>query len=766
MKNRSNMKTLKALCVFCGLSASLALAAEVEPVTLVNPLMGTDSARSFSHGNQYPAIALPFPMNTWAPYTQPEKDSFFYQYSQNKLRGIRETHQPSPWIADYGTFSLMPVSGKLAVNEEDRASIFEHDKEIAQPGYYKVHLDTWNATAEVTPTERCARFRFTFENAGDSYVVLDAFPGGSTVEIVASENKIIGATRYNHGGVPNNFSNYFVIVFDQPFTESGVWSPGSVQPHAQQLAGNHVGAYVKFASGAGAVVNCKVASSFISPDQALRNMRQEIGSADFDVLKKRADDRWNEMLGRARVEGGTADQQRTFYSTFYRSILFPHKFYELSDEGKPIYFSPYDGKMHDGYLYTDTGFWDTFRAAHPLYNLLFPEVSAEILQGLLNAYDQSGWLPEWSSPGHRDCMIGNHSFSLLADGWFKGIRSFDPQKAVTAMVHDANAEGPVRSVGRDGASLYNRLGYAPYPGIREAGAKTVEYAYDDFCAAKLASAIGRDADAKVFAQHAMNYTNLFDTSVGFIRGKDTNGVWNTPFYPDEWGGPFTEGCSWHWTWSAMQDVPGLIKLMGGEKAFADKLDAVFTSPNTFRPGTYGGPIHEMTEMVALNLGQYAHGNEPIHHMIYLYDFAGQPWKAQSRVRQVMSLLYQATPDGFCGDEDTGQTSAWYVFTAIGFYPVCPGDPNYLLGSPLFDKVTLTLKDGKKFVVAAQNNGPQKAYIQSGELNGASFDKVYLSHDEIMRGGELKLRMGSAPNEKWGVKPESRPRSAWLQISEK
>jgi predicted alpha-1,2-mannosidase len=766
MKNRSNIKLLKALCVLCSFSASLAWAADVEPVTLVNPLMGTDSAPSFSHGNQYPAIALPFPMNTWAPYTQPEKNSFFYQYNQNRIRGIRETHQPSPWIADYGTFSLMPVAGRLAVNEEDRASVFEHDKEIAQPGYYKVHLDTWNATAEVTPTERCARFRFTFEDAKDPFVVLDAFPGGSTVQIIPSENKIIGTTRYNHGGVPNNFSNYFVIVFDQPFTESGVWSPDSVQHDVKQLAGNHVGAYVKFASGAGTVVNCKVASSFISPEQAMRNLQQEIGDADFDTIKKRADDRWNEMLGRARVEGGTMDQQRTFYSTFYRSILFPHKFYEMSAEGKPVYFSPYDGKVHDGYLYTDTGFWDTFRAAHPLYNLLFPEVSAEILQGLLNAYDQSGWLPEWSSPGHRDCMIGNHSFSLLADGWFKGIRSFDPQKAVTAMVHDANAEGPVHSVGRDGAALYNRLGYAPYPGIREAGAKTVEYAYDDFCAAKLANAIGRDAEAKVFAQHAMNYTNLFDTSIGFIRGKDTNGVWNQPFYPDEWGGPFTEGCSWHWTWSAMQDVPGLVKLMGGEKAFADKLEAVFTSPNTFRPGTYGKPIHEMTEMAAVNLGQYAHGNEPIHHMIYLYDFAGEPWKAQSRARQVMTLLYQATPDGFCGDEDTGQTSAWYVFSAIGFYPVCPGDPNYLLGSPLFDKVTLTLKDGKKFTVIANNNGPQKPYIQSGELDGESFDKVFLSHDEIMRGGELKLQMGSAPNEKWAVKSESRPGSALLQILER
>jgi predicted alpha-1,2-mannosidase len=759
-----NMKIFKVLLALGWLSFPAAVFAESGPVSLVNPLMGTDSTHGFSHGNQYPAIAVPFPMNTWAPYTQPEKDSFFYQYRENKIRGIRETHQPSPWIGDYGTFSLMPVSGKLVVKEDERASVFRHENEIALPDYYKVRLDTWKATAEVTPTERCARFQFTFENGGDSYVVLDAFSGGSTVQIIPAENKIIGTTRYNHGGVPNNFSNYFVIIFDQPFTAYGAWSPDTVKSDATELAGNHVGAYVKFATSAGAVVGCKVASSFISPEQALANLQQEIGSADFATVRQRAEARWNEMLGRARVEGGTLDQQRTFYSTFYRSILFPHKFYELNAEQKPIYFSPYDGKVHEGFLYTDTGFWDTFRAAHPLYNLLFPEVSAEILQGLLNAYDQSGWLPEWSSPGHRDCMIGNHAFSLLADGWVKGIRSFDPQKAVAAMVHDANNEGPVGSVGRDGASLYNRLGYAPYPGIREAGAKTLEYAYDDFCAARLASAVGNDVAAKTFGQHAMNYTNLFDPSIGFIRGRETNGAWKQPFYPDEWGGPFTEGCSWHWTWSAMQDVPGLVRIMGGERAFADKLDSVFTSPNTFRAGTYGRPIHEMTEMAALNMGQYAHGNEPIHHMIYLYDFAGQPWKAQSRLRQVMALLYQATPDGFCGDEDTGQTSAWYVFSALSLYPVCPGDPNYLIGSPLFDKAMFTLPGGKTFTIVANNNGPQKPYIQNAKLNGESFDKVFLSHEQLMRGGEVIFQMDSAPNEKWAVKEESRPPSALSTIA--
>lgn len=757
------MKMHTVLAVL-SLTSSMALAADVSPVTLVNPLMGTDSAPGFSHGNQYPAIALPFPEHTWAPYTQPEKDSFYYQYGHNQIRGIRQTHQPSPWIADYGTFSLMPVSGKLAVKEDERVSTFRHEAEVAQPSYYKVHLDTWSATAEVTPTERSARFRFTFEKAGDSYVVLDAFPGGSTVEIIPSENKIIGTSRYNHGGVPDNFSNYFVIVFDQPFSAFGAWSPDGVKDGAKQLSGKHVGAYVKFDLSAGGMVGCKVSSSFISPEQAARNLEQEIGSADFATIQKRAEARWNDMLGRARVEGGSMDQQRTFYSSFYRSILSPHKFYDFDAQGKPTYFSPYDGKVHSGTLYTDTGYWDTFRAAHPLYNLLFPEVSGEILRGVIDAYDQSGWLPEWASPGHRDCMIGNHAFSLLADGWVKGVRTFDPQKAVTAMMHDANAEGPMHSVGRDGASYYNRLGYAPYPGIHEAGAKTLEYAYDDFCAARLAKDIGRDADAKTFAAHAMNYTNLFDTSIGFIRGRDTNGAWNQPFYPDEWGGPFTEGCSWHWTWSVMQDVPGLINIMGGEKAFADKLDAVFTSPNTFRPGTYGGPIHEMTEMAALNLGQYAHGNEPIHHMIYLYDYVGQPWKAQSRVRQVMTLLYQATPDGFCGDEDTGQTSAWYVFSALGFYPVCPGEPKYLIGSPLFDKVTLTLAGGKKFVINAANNGPQKPYIQNAKLNGEAFDKVYVTHEEITGGGEMNFQMGSAPNEKWAVKPESRPASALLELN--
>ena len=774
------MKRLFALTVggfFC-VSAS---GAETSLVSLANPLQGTDDPTNFSHGNSFPAIALPFPMNVWAPYTEPEKDFLFYQYRHNQIRGLRQTHEPSRWIGDYANFSLMPVSGKLVVTENERASTFRHEDEIAQPSYYKVHLDTWNATAEITPTERAARLRFTFEQSVESYVVLDVFGTKriSSVKIIPAENKIVGVARDYHNrpgvGLPENFGNYFVIVFDRPFSAFGVWTTNSILPGVTELeSAQTLGAFLKFDTGTDHIVGCKVASSFISAEQAARNLEREIGSADFDTIHQRAETRWNEMLGRARVTGGTDDQRRTFYSALYRATLYPHRFYELDEKSQPVYFSPYDGKVHQGHLYTDSGFWDTFRSAHPLIDLLYPEIGGEILEGLVNAYNDSGWLPEWPGPGHLNCMIGNHAFSLLADGWMKGIRTFDAERAVAAMVHDANTQSPTncRAIGRDGAEFYDSLGYVPYSNdrsdktsFREASSKTLEFAYDDFCAAQLAHAIGKNAEAATFARRAMNYTNLFDATIGFMRGRKADGSWDEPFYPDEWGGPFTEGNSWQWTWSVMQDEPGLMKLMGGEKAYADKLDAVFSIPPTVRTGTYAHMVHEMIEMVAADMGQYAHGNEPVHHVIYLYDYVGQPWKAQSRVRQTMTLLYQATPDGICGDEDTGQMSAWYVFSALGIYPACPGDPHYLIGSPLFNQAVLSLPNGKTFTINANNNGPQQPYIQRAKLNGVNFDQTFISHQTIVNGGELNFQMDAAPNYDWGTSPKSRPVSPLATLLE-
>jgi predicted alpha-1,2-mannosidase len=747
----------------CAMAA--ATAAEPSLIELANPLQGTDSTGGFSHGNTYPAIALPFPMNAWAPYTQPAKDSFFYQYRQDKIRGIRQTHQPSPWIGDYANFSLMPVSGKLVVTEDERASSFRHEAETANPGYYSVHLDTWKTTAEVTPTERGASFRFTFDQPGDSFVVLDAFANNSSVEIIPAGNKIVGICRNNNGSVPANFANHFVIVFDRPFAAYGTWTPDAIHEGQAKLADNHVGAYLKFDTSGGKSVSCKVASSYISPEQAQLTLDREIGKADFEAVRKQAAAKWNETFARIKVEGGTLEQQRTFYSAFYRSVIFPHRFFEINAENKPVYYSPYDGKLHEGYLYTDTGYWDTFRASHPIYNLLFPEISGQIMQGILNAYDQSGWLPSWSSPGHRDCMIGNHAFSLLADAWVKGIRNFDGEKALAAMIHDANTQSPdnCKAIGRDGAEYYKKLGYVPYPNFKEATAKTLEFAYNDFCAAVMAKSLGRVAESEAFAKSAMNYKNVLDEKIGFVRGRKEDGAWCDNFDPTEWGGPFTEGNSWHWTWSVFHDVPGLVKLLGGDKAFGERLDGVFYTPPDVKVGTYGGMIHEMTEMVSANMGQYAHGNQPIQHMIYLYNHIGQPWKTQARAREVMARLYQSTPDGFCGDEDTGQMSAWYVFSAMGFYPMCPGTTEYLIGSPLFDKATITLPDGKKFVINTKNNGPQRPYIGDGFLNGKSFDRTYIKHEEIVKGGELLFDMRPTTDHKWATAPEGLPVSAMSEL---
>jgi len=752
---------LSALCTLCIVCTVAAGAGQLTPAQLANPLQGTDTVDGFSHGGTYPAIALPFPMNTWAPYTQPQKNSFYYQYRKNTFRGIRQTHQPSVWIPEYAAFSLMPVSGKLVFSDEDRASTFSHANEIAQPGYYKARLDTWDATIEVTPTERCAVFRFTFDKPRDAYVILDLFKCDekkpSIVEIVPGENKIIGVARNNLGATPGNFGNYFVIVFDQPFVAGGVWNNDKSEAK-NRMEGARIGAYVKFDPRKTPVITCRVASSFISAEQAALNLKREIGGASFETIRQRAEERWNEMLGRARVEGGTEEQQRTFYSALYRSILFPHRFNEEDASGKPIYYSPYDGKLHKGYMFTDSGYWDTFRSAHPLYNLLYPEISGQITQGILNAYRESGWLPQWSSPGNRNAMIGNHAFSILADAWVKNVRAFDVKEAVNAMIHDAHNRGG--GMGRHGYEYYDRLGYVPVQTpekIPDATSKTLEYAYDDYCAAILAHAAGRDAEAARFTRASKNYANVYDASTGFMRGRKEDGSWREPFDPYEWGGPFVEGNAWQWTWSVMHDVPALIKLSGGDEAFSRKLDALFAAPPIVKPGSYGHMIHEMNEMVAQGFGQYAHGNEPVHHVAYLYNYAGQPWKTQLRVRQIMSQLYQSTPDGLSGDEDTGQMSAWYVFNALGFYPVCPGTDIYAIGSPIFDRATLTV--GKKqFIINARDNGPQRPYIKAARLNGEPYDKTWLTHGQIAGGGEITFEMTSFPEYRWGSDAGARPPS--------
>lgn len=746
------------LLFLTGLSTAL-WAKKTDLTSYVNTLQGTNSKYELTRGNTYPTTALPWGMNFWTPQTGPNGSGWIYQHFKDSIRGFRQTHQCSSWTNDYSVFSLMPVSGKLEVNQYKRAAKFSHKNEIAHPDYYKVTF-TNQVTTEMSPTERGVHMRFSFPNKRNSYVVLDAYKGGGYIKIIPSEHKIIGYNKNANHSVPKDFANYFVIEFDKPFESYGTWTgeEGIISAGNQEVKDDYAGAYVQFRKGS--KVQAKIASSYISIEQAELNLKQELGThKSVEETRRVAKDVWNKALGKILVEGGSEELKSTFYSCFFRSMLFPHKFYEYDSQGNPIYYSPYDGKIHKGYMYTDNGFWDTFRAQFPLNALLHPSFHDSYITSLITAYDQSGWLPSWSFPGHQGGMIGNHALSLIADAWAKGFRSYDPKRAMEAMLHEATNKGPGGPAnGRDGWKEYFIYGYVPYPDVKEATAKTLEYCYNDWCAMEFAKMTGQTFYEKLFEKNVYNYKNVFDSSVGFMRGRQKDGTWYPNFDPTEWGGPFTEGCAWHYLWSVFHDIQGLINLLGGDKAFVAKLDSVFTAPNTFKVGTYKRVIHEMAEMEMINMGQYAHGNQPIQHMIYLYNYAGEPWKTQKWVRKVMADLYNSTPNGYPGDEDQGQTSSWYVISAMGLYAVCPGTTEYVIGSPVFPKMTIQLENGKQLIIEAEDNNAENVYIQSATFNGKPFTRNYLEYDELMNGGVIHYKMGNKPAFDRGIKAEDRPYS--------
>ena len=718
--------------------------AAVEPVDYVNPLVGTASSFQLSTGNTYPAIAMPWGMNCWVPQTGKMGDGWQYTYDATRIRGFKQTHQPSPWINDYGQFSLMPTVGEPTFDENERASWFSHKAEVATPYYYQVYLADHDVTAEVASTERAAILRFTFPATHQANVVVDAFDKGSQVTILPGQRRIVGYSTRNSGGVPDGFKNYFVIEFDKPFTSFYTIEDSTMHSGMTSVTCHHAGAIVTFKTRRGEAVNVRVASSFISPAQAERNLL-EVGNSSLEAIKEKGRRRWNDVLGRIEAEDSNVDHLRTFYSCLYRSVLFPRSFYELDEDGDPIHYSPYNGEVRPGRLFADTGFWDTFRALFPLVDLVYPTMGAWMQEGLVNTWLESGFLPEWASPGHRDCMVGNNSASIVADAYMKGLRGYDIDRLWQAVVHGTTAVHPqVKSTGRIGHQYYNELGYIPYDvGINENVARTLEYAYDDWCIYRLGKALGKpESEIGIYAQRAMNYRNVFDPETRLMRGRMSDGSFQTPFSPLKWGDAFTEGNSWHYTWSVFHDPQGLIDLMGGNEAFCQMLDSVFAVPPVFDDSYYGFTIHEIREMQIMNMGNYAHGNQPIQHMIYLYNYAGQPWKAQYWLRQVMDRLYNATPDGYCGDEDNGQTSAWYVFTALGFYPVCPGSNQYVIGTPYLDKTTLHLENGKTVKLTRQGKG---CYIQSMTIDGKSCSHNYIDHERLMQGGDIRFVMGEKPN---------------------
>lgn len=722
-----------------------------KPLDYVSTLVGTQSTYFLSSGNTYPAIAVPWGMNFWSPQTGKMGDGWMYTYTAEKIRGIKQTHQPSPWMNDYGQFSIMAMVGNKTFDQDKRASYFSHKAEVAKPHYYSVYLADYDTKVEVTPTERAAYFRFSFPKSEEAYVLLDAFDKGSYVEVIPAENKIIGYSTKNSGGVPENFKNYYVLEFNKPFKNVATFADSVLQDNRYKVKAAHVGAILGFSvAGKEDPVLLKVASSFISHEQAQLNLR-ELKGASFDQIKDKAADIWNKELGKIEVKGGTIDQIRTFYSCLYRSLLFPRMFYEYDANNQVVHYSPYNGQVLPGYMFTDTGFWDTFRSLFPFLNLMYPEMNLKMQEGLANAYREGGWLPEWASPGYRNIMVGNNSASVVADAWVKGVRSKDIETLYEALVKGSKNAGPMTAVGRAGANYYNELGYVPYDvKIHENVARSLEYAYDDFTIYQVAKDLNKKDDIPFYESRAYNYQKLFDPQNGLMRGKNKDGSWQSPFNPFKWGDAFTEGNSWHYSWSVFQDFEGLAKLLGGHKAMENKLDSVFILPPIFDDSYYGFPIHEIREMQIVNMGQYAHGNQPIQHMTYLYNYVGAPWKSQYWVRETMDRMYSPNPDGYCGDEDNGQTSAWYVFSALGFYPVTPAVDEYVIGSPLFDKVILHLSNGKKVEINASQNSAENRYIKSMTLNGKNYSKNYVKHSEITKGAVINFVMDSKPNTQRGT----------------
>ncbi len=732
------------------LSGPLLGAADTQLVDAIDPLSGTDSTPAYSHGNTNPAALLPFPLTCWAAQTA-EDGGWFYQYGKTTIQGIRSSHQPSVWIGDYGCITLMPTVGAVEVEADKRASPFDHRRESAKPWRYAVAFDRYGTTAEVAPTVRCAIFRFTYPASAEAHLLVDDGPGGGgTISIDRDARRITGVTR----SYKRDYPMHFVMEFDRPLNALGTWTGREQHAGASSADGGdktRIGAILGFATAAGGMVTVRIGTSFIDGEQAARNLALELPGWDLDAVAAQGRAAWSRELQRFGVEGGSSAQRAVFATAVYRALSYPHTRNEPGDGGAMRHRSPFDsGKVHDGACYTDNGFWDTFRAQYPLIMTFWPERGADIIRGLVNAYAESGWMPIWPGPGHLACMIGTHADAVVADAVAKGITGFDRDTAYAAMRKDGDEITSWWLAGRRGLKEYLHYGYIPADlRIGAETARTLEYAYDDWCIAQVAGALGRSDDAARFLQRARSYAKVFDPATGFMRGRNQDGSWQEPFDPLAWGDPYIEGSAWQYTWSVQHDPYGLMALYGGRAAFAAKLDAMMASPSEFHLGSYKATIHEMREFADARQGQYAHTNEPVHHVLYLWLFAGQPWKTQYWVRDTMDRLYLPGPGGLCGDEDTGQMSAWFVWNAIGLYPFCPGQPSYVIGSPLFPRMSVAVAAGRTFTVEARGNSPLNRYIQAATLNGKPFTRTWISHQELVGGGTLTLEMGPQPNEHWG-----------------
>jgi len=675
-----------------------------------------------AEGHTYPGVGPPFAMTEWTPQTT--TGAIPYWYDHDRIQGFRATHYPSGAVMhEYGSFTLMPMSGRPVFDPEERAAVYHHGTEIAKPHYYAVTLERESIRAEVTATSRSAIFRFTYPKSDASYIMLDFFHGGGHIEVDVEKGEIVGYNKARGTGTPEDFAGYFAVQLSKPIDQFQVRA-GSDDHDAA--------AWVRFPTEKDEAVMLKAGTSFIDIQQARENLSREIPDWDFEAVKKQTQHAWTRELSKIKVSGGSEDEKVIFYSALYHCLLLPREF---SEHGR--YYSPYDGRVHKGVSYTDFSLWDTFRAQHPLLIFLAPDRVNAMIQSLLQSYDESGWIPKWPNPDYSNVMMGTHADAVIADAYIKGLRDYDVKKAYEATLKNAQEKGTGLYAARVGIEDYIRLGYVPADRHGESVGRTLEFAYDDYCIAQMAAALGKKADHSRYLQRSMNYQNVLDPATQLVRGRRSDGSWSDPGsrYISVWAGKTAESLAiykWNHTFLVPHDVHGLIRFYGDEETFCTALDTLFRKE------------------------YYYVGDEFSMHAPYLYNYAGKAWKTQRTVRDLLSYYFAAGPDGLSGNDDCGQLSAWYIFGAMGFYPVAPGYPEYALTSPVFDEVVIQLPNRKRFVIRARNNCSKNAFIQSAALNGRPYEKSYLMHETIMKGGTLDMLMGAKPNERWGADPDHRP----------
>ena len=746
---------------FAMLFAALRVAGQdtKEPVDYVSPNIGGIGQLLTA---TIPYVQYPHGMARLAPITTP---GITDRYLADKIYGF-----------PVGPAMLMASTGAGGENAKDYASDFDHDFETTTPYYYAADLQTWNIKAELTVAKQAGYYRFTFPSGQHSHFVLSL---KNNAEIAVVGEKAVEGSEVVLGPVgkisegAEETREYFYAEFSMPFSSYTTWSGGE-SGSVKKRSGNHLGFVSDFPTKQDEQIEVRIGISYISTEQARRNLDRDIPAWNFAETERRAKEEWNRALGSIGVDGGTEKQRTIFYTALYRSL---GRMTDITEDGK--YFSGYDHKVHnsEGHdFYIDDGMWDTFRSLHPLQMLLDADQQQDMIRSYLRMYEQSGWLPSFPSvAGDQSVMIGHHAASLIADAYAKGYRDFDLPLAYEAMRKSATEatmlpwrRGPLTSLDK----VYFEKGFFPAlekgetetvpevtPELRQAVSVTLENAYDDWCVAQLAKALGKEADASYFIKLAHNYQNVFNPDIGFMAPKDANGQWVADFDPKLGGGQggrdyFTEVDSWIYTFSVQHDVAGLIHWIGGRTAFNQKLDRLFVEQYGTSKFKFLSQFPDATGLVGL----YAQGNEPSFHIPYLYDFSGQPWKTQQRVRQLMDVWYGDDPQGIPGDDDGGATSSWYVLSAIGFYPVCPGSPIYEIGSPIFAKTVLRLGNGKNFTIIAHQVSGRNKYIQSAKLNGKLLNKSWFEHREIANGGTLELEMSDKPNLQWGSAPEDAPPS--------